>query len=958
MSRTPPRIAYLCSDPGIPPDGTKGASVHFREMARALAQAGAELDVLMAREGIWPDRPVHVIKPERRDDNGHAVSLIRANDAMVAAASSHGPHTAVYERLSSFGVAGARYARNAGIPLILEVNAPLWLEDARYRRLEMNDTAREMAMESIQSAERVIVVSAELARILIAAGVPEGRIVVMHNGVNREMFESALPHELPAALAGRTCLAFMGSLKPWHGIEFLLEAFELCAVEMNLGLWIVGDGTLRDVVRSAAERFRERIHWQGAVDHDAIPSILRAADIAVAPYGADAPSYFCPLKVIEALAAGCPLLASDAKCVTDVVGDHSGVRLFRRGDKNSFRTAVRDMVDTQPTLDRERTPSVPDEYTWANNARRVLEFVTLILLASLILQACQRPNVVLQRSLVDLTPGMWVEAEGNRTAKSSSAVNITQTSRTSSSGKDKLEVTAQVETVDEDRFGVLGRDVTIVTKTKFENLDQESVDRYPIRVGDWLRLKLRNKAEDRLRARSVRSLKPTDQFKIEGEITGLDRANNTIDVGSIRVQASQETRVRLLGDGPRRKIDDPLSVFLEDEQKSVPFTIRLTDTFLVGGQMSLDYERQDEFDLNRLRRRNRDTLNARGKLDILWILDARGSFVLVEGSYSRKDRFKVNQPDRTSESRSLSRAYAYFRYSDRFRIQVGRQDFDDYREWLYDEVLDGVRLQSTLGPFTLEASASAGREFGEEESLATEETAMYAALLRYNPNDAHRVTLYAVRLKDSSAAEFEPFLFGLRSYSRPSKGLGHWLELARATGSAGANTISGSAIDAGLMYRGQGRYRPTVYAGYAYATGKMPGSGEMGFRQTGLNDNNGKFGGVSSFRYYGELFEPELTNMDISTLGVGIRPTPGFSVDILAHSYRQDYKTTVSNSGNLRAAPNGVGSSLGWELDVIAAFRYRNRFRAELVISRFEPGSAYDNRDAAHKIALQARYKF
>ena len=47
-------IAYVCADPGIPPDGSKGASVHFRSLAAAFAQLGTQLDVFLARAGDTP----------------------------------------------------------------------------------------------------------------------------------------------------------------------------------------------------------------------------------------------------------------------------------------------------------------------------------------------------------------------------------------------------------------------------------------------------------------------------------------------------------------------------------------------------------------------------------------------------------------------------------------------------------------------------------------------------------------------------------------------------------------------------------------------------------------------------------------------------------------------------------------------------------------------------------------
>ena len=60
------------------------------------------------------------------------------------------------------------------------------------------------------------------------------------------------------------------------------------------------------------------------------------------------------------------------------------------------------------------------------------------------------------------------------------------------------------------------------------------------------------------------------------------------------------------------------------------------------------------------------------------------------------------------------------------------------------------------------------------------------------------------------------------------------------------------------------------------------------FRQTGIQDNNDKFGGVTSFKYYGELLEPELSNLHILTAGIGRRFGRRMSLDLIYHNYRQD----------------------------------------------------------------------
>ena len=375
MSQSP-RIAYLCADCGIPVDGNKGAAVHFRQMASALTARGAQLDVVAVRGAACAALPAARVAAASRG-SGWAGELAQlATNATVAAALDAGEiHDAVYERFSLFGVAGLAHARHRGIPLLLEVNAPLWEEATRFRSLQLEATARGMARDVLCGADQVFAVSDALADGLRGLGVQRASLEVLSNGVERELFERVTPAAVPAVFTGRPVLAFVGSLKPWHGIEFLLRAVELLGADLPLGLWIVGDGPERALVEAARARRPYDVVWEGAVKHERVAAVLRAADVAVAPYPTDAPDYFCPLKVVEAVAAGCPLVASRKRCVTDVLPPQARTELFTPGDVGDFGRAVARAL----ALGRGRgAPQVPQGFGWQEKAGRVLEVVAAL----------------------------------------------------------------------------------------------------------------------------------------------------------------------------------------------------------------------------------------------------------------------------------------------------------------------------------------------------------------------------------------------------------------------------------------------------------------------------------------------------------------------------------------------------------------------------------------------------
>lgn len=371
-----PRIAYVSADPGIPPDGSKGASVHFRAMAAAFARLGVALDVFVARAGdtagFAPHRAHCVPTPRGQGAAGEVRQLGHAG-TMLQAMQQAGPHLAVYERLSLYGLAGLAHARALGVPFVVEANAPLWREAADYRGLLLPNAARGICLDVLAAADRVFAVSRALATELVDSGVDASRIEVLGNGADLARFRSAVPAARPAALRGRPTLLFVGSLKPWHGVDFLLRAFTALRAERPVGLWIVGDGPERARAEVAQRAFPGDVVVEGAVAHERIPSLLQAADLVVAPYTSAAPHYFSPLKVVEALAAGRPLLASRVPCVLEALRGHTPPGLFAPDDVCDFVAAANRLLAAGPAAGGLGIAAdLVDALDWTNQAQRVL----------------------------------------------------------------------------------------------------------------------------------------------------------------------------------------------------------------------------------------------------------------------------------------------------------------------------------------------------------------------------------------------------------------------------------------------------------------------------------------------------------------------------------------------------------------------------------------------------------
>ena len=98
--------------------------------------------------------------------------------------------------------------------------------------------------------------------------------------------------------------------------------------------------------------------------------------------------------------------------------------------------------------------------------------------------------------------------------------------------------------------------------------------------------------------------------------------------------------------------------------------------------------------------------------------------------------------------------------------------------------------------------------------------------------------------------------------------------------------------------------------------------------------------GVTSVNYYGELFDPELSNLMIFTTGVGIRPHDSVSLELIYHYYLQHRAQDDVLSSALDSDPSGESRFLGSELDLVLGVRKFKQFDLKASFGLFLPGKA------------------
>jgi glycosyltransferase involved in cell wall biosynthesis len=283
----------------------------------------------------------------------------------------------VYERYSLWSFAGMEYARDTGVPGLLEVNAPLVEEQAAYRGLCDRAAAEQVAERVFAAAGALAAVSREVAAYLERFPAARGRVHVVPNGVDTDRFPPDLAPSLPAD-PGVFTVGFVGTLKPWHGLPMLVAAFDLLhRRHPDTRLLVVGDGTERVVLEAdlVARGLAGAAVLTGAVAPEYVPGLLASMDAAVAPYPDRPGFYFSPLKLYEYLAAGRAVVASRIGQAAEVIEHGANGLLVPPGDAAALAAALarlRGDPGLRARLGRLARMTVADRYTWDAVARRLL----------------------------------------------------------------------------------------------------------------------------------------------------------------------------------------------------------------------------------------------------------------------------------------------------------------------------------------------------------------------------------------------------------------------------------------------------------------------------------------------------------------------------------------------------------------------------------------------------------
>lgn len=354
-----------------------GQSVHIEELTEALAAQGHEIVFVgpagWSQTGFGGSNPmVDRIKaaiPAALYELMEVAYNLPAFLRLWSAVRAHRPDV-IYERFSLFLFAGIWVRAITGLPLLLEVNSPLFEERARNDGLRLHAVGRWAQGMLWRRASHVLPVTRVLGDIVQSYGVPPARVTVISNGINPARFadREAKAHQ-------GTTLGFTGFIRGWNALERIVDVVAEHGIRLDLRFLVVGDGPARgDVLAHAARTgVAERVEITGVVERNDVASQVARFDIAVIP---GLTPYSSPLKLFEYMALGRAIVAPDTANIREILTNGESALLFDPAMDGGMEAAILRLCEDTALRRRlgkaARAQIDSAGLTWGRNAERVV----------------------------------------------------------------------------------------------------------------------------------------------------------------------------------------------------------------------------------------------------------------------------------------------------------------------------------------------------------------------------------------------------------------------------------------------------------------------------------------------------------------------------------------------------------------------------------------------------------
>jgi len=376
------RILYAAFDVVPSP---KGASTHILHFLRGLVNSQFDVHLFTPSDGILPSEDTvdgaRVTRVSQNLQDNFLARAVHFGEAVLAHAALHPDYDIVHYRSLWGGFQLAQNKARFCYKTIFEVNGLPSVElKYHYPGLEpdLMMKVKEQELATLHLSDAIICPSRVTRDYIASLGLDREAVTVIPNGVSPSDFS---PSPLPERTERVPVMLYIGTLADWQGLDVLIKALPLILEKHPVQLKIVGRGRSRQR-KMLAKQIRkmgleEHVTVQPAVPHHEVPALLAEADICVTPLALNDRNVTqgaCPIKVLEYMAAGRPLLASNIPIVRELVREDVDALLFSPSDPEDLAhqaLVLLDDFELSQRLAESAAERALSKFTWHAAQKRL-----------------------------------------------------------------------------------------------------------------------------------------------------------------------------------------------------------------------------------------------------------------------------------------------------------------------------------------------------------------------------------------------------------------------------------------------------------------------------------------------------------------------------------------------------------------------------------------------------------
>ena len=396
VRRTPPEIImpdilYTAFD--IVPS-PKGASTHILHNLRGLVNGGHGVHLITPNDGLLPPEDTiegaQVTRIPQDLSQNFLARAVHFGKSVLAHLALHPSYEIVHFRNIWDVFHITQNKKKFGYKTLFEVNGLPSIE-LKYHYpgmdAELLAKIKEQELATLHLADALICPSNVTRNYIASLGLNRKLVTVIPNGVSTSDF-SLTP--LPVRDGREPVLLYIGTLADWQGLDIVIKALPKILESQPVKLRIIGRGRSRQR-KMLAKQIRklgleEHVIVQPAVPHHEIPELIASADICVAPLALNDRNVTqgaCPIKILEYMAAGRPLLASNMPIVRELVREDVDGLLFSPNDPDDLAhqalLLLKDM-ELSKRLAESAAAHVREKFTWHESQKKLLKVVARLVI--------------------------------------------------------------------------------------------------------------------------------------------------------------------------------------------------------------------------------------------------------------------------------------------------------------------------------------------------------------------------------------------------------------------------------------------------------------------------------------------------------------------------------------------------------------------------------------------------